>query len=69
MNISDTFSFTSSIEAPKLQRQPETSVPCTEKALLLNEQPKNGLRASGKAILTQVTLRALGGHPTSMRVV
>jgi hypothetical protein len=52
MNISDTFFFTSSIKAPKLQRLPETFVPSTEKTLLLREQPKNGLRASSKAILT-----------------
>jgi hypothetical protein len=29
---------------------------------LLKEQPKNGLHASSKAILTRVTLRAWGGH-------
>jgi hypothetical protein len=52
MNISNTFFFTSSTEAPKLQRSPETFVPSTEKTLLLNEEPKNGLRASSKAILT-----------------
>jgi hypothetical protein len=52
MNISDTFSFTSLIEAPKLQRPPETFVPFTEKTLLLKEQPKNGLRASSKANVT-----------------
>jgi hypothetical protein len=52
MNISDTFFFTSSIEAPKLQRPPETFVTSTEKILLLKEQPKNGSRASSKAILT-----------------
>jgi hypothetical protein len=51
INVSDTFFFTSSIEAPKLQRPPETFVPSTEKTLLLKEQPKNGLRASSKAIL------------------
>jgi hypothetical protein len=61
MNISDPFFFTSSIEAPKLQRPPETFVPST-KTLLLKEQPKNGLRASNKVILTWVTLRARGGH-------
>jgi hypothetical protein len=38
MNISDTFCM-SSVEAPKLQRAPETSVPSTEKTLLLKEQP------------------------------
>jgi hypothetical protein len=52
MDISDTFFFTSSIEAPKLQRPPETFVPSTKKTLLLKEQPENGLRASSKAILT-----------------
>jgi hypothetical protein len=52
MNISDNF-FTSSIEAPKLQRPPETVLPSTEKTLLLKEQPKNGSHASRKAILTQ----------------
>jgi hypothetical protein len=52
MNISDTFFFTSSIEAPKLQRSHETFVPSKEKTLLLKEQPKNGLRTSSKAILT-----------------
>jgi hypothetical protein len=62
MNISDTFYFTSSIEAPKLQRPSETFVLSTEKTLLLKEQPENGLRASSKAILTPVTLRARGGH-------
>jgi hypothetical protein len=51
MNISDFFSM-NSIEAPKLQRPPETFVPSTEKIPLLREQPKNGLRASSKAILT-----------------
>jgi transposase len=61
MNITDTFFFTSSTEAQKLQRPPETFVPSTEKTLLLKEQPKNGLRASSKAILTWVTLRARGG--------
>jgi hypothetical protein len=39
MNISDAFFFTSSVEAPKLQRPPETFVPSTEKTLLLKEQP------------------------------
>jgi hypothetical protein len=39
MNISDTF-FTSSVEAPKLQRPHETFLPSTEKTLLLKEQPK-----------------------------
>jgi hypothetical protein len=62
MNISDTFFFTSSIEAPALQRPPETFVPCTEKTLLLKEQPKNGLRASSKVILTSVLFRARVGH-------
>jgi hypothetical protein len=53
MNISDTFFFTSSIEAPRLHRPPETFVPSMEKkTLLLKEQPKNGLHASSKAILT-----------------
>jgi hypothetical protein len=61
MSISDTFFFTSSVEAPKLQSPPETFVPSTEKTLLLKEQPKNGLRASGKAVLTRLTLRARGG--------
>jgi hypothetical protein len=61
MNISDTF-FTSSIEAAKLQRPPGTFVPSTKKSLLLKEQPNKGLRASRKAILTRVTLRARGGH-------
>jgi hypothetical protein len=61
MNISDTFFSTSSIETPKLQRPPETSVPSTEKTLLLKEQTKNGLRASSKTILTGVTLDARGG--------
>jgi hypothetical protein len=42
-NISDAFFFMSSIKAPKLQRPPETSVPSTEKTLLLKEQSKNGL--------------------------
>jgi hypothetical protein len=45
--------FTSSIEAPKVRRPSETFAPSTEKTLLLlKEQPKNGLRASSKAILT-----------------
>jgi hypothetical protein len=61
INISDTFFLTSSIDAPKLQRPPEIFVPSTEKTLLLNEKPKNGLHASRKAILTLVTLRARGG--------
>jgi hypothetical protein len=52
IDISDTFFFTSSVEAPKLQRPPETFVPSTEKTLMLKEQPKNGFRASSKAILT-----------------
>jgi hypothetical protein len=52
MNISDTFFFTSSVGAPELQRPPETFVPSTEKILLPKEQPKNGLHASRKAILT-----------------
>jgi hypothetical protein len=33
MSIFDTFFFTSSIEAPKLQRPPETFVPSTEKTI------------------------------------
>jgi hypothetical protein len=33
MNISDTFFFTSSIKAPKLQRQPEIFVLSTEKTI------------------------------------
>jgi hypothetical protein len=57
MNISDTFSFTSSIEVLKQQRPPETFVPSTEKTLLLKEQPKNVFCASSKAILTLVTPR------------
>jgi hypothetical protein len=61
MNISDTFFFTSSSEAQKLQRTPETFVPSTEKTLLLKVQPKHGLRASSKAVLTRVTLRSRGG--------
>jgi hypothetical protein len=61
MKISDTFFFPSLIEAPKLQRPPETFVPHTEKTPLLKEQPKNGLGASSKAILTRVTHRARGG--------
>jgi hypothetical protein len=52
INISDAFFFISSIEAPKLQRLPETFMPSTEKTLLLKEQAKNGLRASSEAILT-----------------
>jgi hypothetical protein len=52
MKISDTFFFTSSIEAPELKRPPETFVQSTEKILLLKEQPKNALRATSKAILT-----------------
>jgi hypothetical protein len=52
MNISDTFFFTSSVEASKQQRPPETFVPSTEKTLLLEEEPKNGFHASSKAILT-----------------
>jgi hypothetical protein len=40
MNISDTFFFTSSIEAPKLQRLPETFVPSTEKTLAERTAPK-----------------------------
>jgi hypothetical protein len=51
MSITDTC-FTSSIEALKLKRPPETFAPSTEKTLLLKEQPKNGLRALSKAILT-----------------
>jgi hypothetical protein len=51
MNIFNTF-FTSSIEAPKLQRPPETFVLSMEKTLLLKEQAKNGLCASSKAIST-----------------
>jgi hypothetical protein len=42
MNIYITVFITSSIEAPKLQRPPETFVPSVEKALLLKEWPKNG---------------------------
>jgi hypothetical protein len=61
MNISDTFFFTSSIEAPKLQRPPETFVPSKENTLLLKEQSKNGFRTSSKAILTRATLHARGG--------
>jgi hypothetical protein len=61
MNISDTFFFMSSVEAPKLQRLPETFPPSMEKTLLLKEQPKNGLHASSKAILT-MKLHAWGGH-------
>jgi hypothetical protein len=34
MHISDTTSFASSIEAPKLQRPPETFVPSTEKIIV-----------------------------------
>jgi hypothetical protein len=60
MNISGTFFFTSSFEAPQLQRPPETFVPSTDKTLLLKEQPRNGLRASSKAIFTRATLRARG---------
>jgi hypothetical protein len=41
----------SSIEAQKLQMPPETFVPSTEKTIP-KEQPKSGLRASSKAILT-----------------
>jgi hypothetical protein len=52
MNISDAFFFMSLIEAPELQRPPETFVPSTEKTLLLKQQPTNGLRASSKAILS-----------------
>jgi hypothetical protein len=62
MIISHIFFFTNSIEAPKLQRPTEIFVPPMEKNLLLKEQPKNGLRATSKAILTSVTLRARGGH-------
>jgi hypothetical protein len=47
MNISDTFFFMSSIEAPKLQRLPETFVPSTKKTLLLKEQAKYGLFKQG----------------------
>jgi hypothetical protein len=50
MNISDTSFFTSSAEAPKLQRPPGTFVPFTENTLFLIEQAKNGFRASSKAI-------------------
>jgi hypothetical protein len=39
-----------------------------EEILLLKEEPKYGLRASKKAILTRVTLRARGGNPSSMRI-
>jgi hypothetical protein len=46
------FIFTSSIEAPKLQRPPEIFVSSREKTLLLKEQPENGLSPSNKAILT-----------------
>jgi hypothetical protein len=52
MNISDTSFFTSPIEAPKLHKPPETFMKSMEKTLLLKEQPKNGLHASSKAILT-----------------
>jgi hypothetical protein len=62
MNISDTFFFTSLIEASKLQRPSKTFVPSTEKTTLLKEQPKNGLRLSNKAIFTRVTFLAWGGH-------
>jgi hypothetical protein len=62
MNISDTFFFTSEIEALKLHRPPETFLPSTKKTLLLKEQPANDLRASSKAILTSVALRSRGGH-------
>jgi hypothetical protein len=41
-----------SIETPKLQRPPRTFVPSTEKTVLLKEQPKTGLSASRRAILT-----------------
>jgi hypothetical protein len=58
INISDTFYFTSSIEAPKLQRSPKTFVLSKEKGLLLKEQPENALRASSEAILT---FRTQGG--------
>jgi hypothetical protein len=39
-------------QAPKLQRPPKTFVSSTERTRLVKEQPKNGLRASSKAILT-----------------
>jgi hypothetical protein len=52
IDIFDTFFFTSSIEAPKLQGPPETFMQSMEKTLLLKEQAKNGLRSSSKAILT-----------------
>jgi hypothetical protein len=52
MNISDTFFFTSLIEAPKPQKSPEIFVRFTENTLLLKDQPKNGLRASSKDIFT-----------------
>jgi hypothetical protein len=60
MNITDTF-FTSSIEAPRLQRPPETFVPSMDKTLLLKGRSKNGLCVSSKEILTRVTLRTRGG--------
>jgi hypothetical protein len=62
MNIFYTFFFTSTIESPKLQRPPKTFVSSTENTQLLKEQPKNGLRALSKVILTRVTLRSRGRH-------
>jgi hypothetical protein len=60
-NISDTFFFTSSIEAPKLQRPPETFVPSTKKTPLLKEQLKNGLRFKQGNFGMSYTPRS-GGH-------
>jgi hypothetical protein len=48
----DTFFFMTSIEAPKLQRPPETFGLSMELTVFLKEEPKNGLHASSKAILT-----------------
>jgi hypothetical protein len=61
MNVSDTVFFTSSIEAPKLQRPSKTFVTSKEKNLLLKEQPKRGLRPSSMELLTRVTLCARDG--------
>jgi hypothetical protein len=68
MNISDTFFFTSSVEAQKLHRPPKIFVPFTEKTLLLKEQRKSGLRATSKAMLTSVALRVRGGHVVDLVV-
>jgi hypothetical protein len=58
VNISDIF-FTSSVEAPKLQRPPETFVPYTEKTITERTAQKWFVRF--KQGNFDMTLRAWGG--------